>query len=42
MMPRFMSMAEAWQAGQPREEWDKDEVNAELAHLPDTPDENLR
>jgi hypothetical protein len=42
MMPRTMKMFEAMRAGQPTREWDKDEINAELARLPDKPDENLR
>jgi hypothetical protein len=29
-------------AGQPALEWDKDEINTELAQLPDKPDEHLR
>lgn len=42
LMPGFLKRFEAMRAGQPTPEWDKDELNAELARLPDTPDENLR
>jgi hypothetical protein len=42
MMPRAIKNFEAMRAGQPALEWDKDEINAELALLPDKPDENLR
>jgi len=43
LMPRTMKMFEAMRAtGEPAMELDKDELNAELAHLPDEPDENLR
>lgn len=41
MMPRMTKMFEAMRAGQPAKELDKDELNAELARLPDKPDENL-
>jgi hypothetical protein len=41
-MPRTMKMFEAMHPGQPASEWDKDEINADLARLPDKPDENLR
>lgn len=42
MMPRTMKMFEAMREGRPAPEWDKDEINAELARLPDKPDEDLR
>lgn len=42
MMPRFMRNAEAMAAGQPPKELDKDQINADLARLPDKPDESLR
>ncbi len=42
MMPHMSKMMEAMQAGDPPKELDKDELNAELARLPDKPDENLR
>jgi hypothetical protein len=42
LMPRFLKRVEKMRAGQPAPEWDEDELNAELAHLPDKPDENLR
>jgi hypothetical protein len=42
MMPRMTKMFEAMRAGQQEKELDKDELNAELARLPDKPDENLR
>jgi hypothetical protein len=41
-MPRMMKAVEAMRAGEPPPEWNKDEINAELARLPDKPDENLR
>jgi hypothetical protein len=42
LMPRFLKRVEAMRAGQPTPEWTKDELNAELARVPDKPDENLR
>jgi hypothetical protein len=42
MMPRFTRDMEAMLAGKPAPEWDRDEVNAELARLPHGPDETLR
>jgi hypothetical protein len=42
MMPQFIRNAEAVAAGQPPTELNKDQINAELARLPDKPDENLR
>jgi hypothetical protein len=41
-MPSFSEMIVALQTGQPIPVPDKDKVNAELARLPDSPDENLR
>ena len=41
MGPLFIKIVEAVRAGQPGE-WNKDELNAELARLPDKPDESLR
>jgi len=40
--PHMMATLESMRAGQPAKELDKDEINAELARLPDKPDENLR
>ena len=40
--PRFKKRMEAMLAGEPPVEENKDEINAELARLPDKPDENLR
>jgi hypothetical protein len=42
MMPRAIKRSKAMQAGQPFNEPTLDELNAELACLPDKPDENLR
>lgn len=42
VMPQMSKMLEATRAGEPAKELDKDELNAELARLPDKPDENLR
>jgi hypothetical protein len=42
MMPRAMERFEAMRAGKPVPEWNEDELNAELARLPDKPDESLR
>jgi hypothetical protein len=42
IMPRWTKMFEAVLAGQTAKELNKDEINAELARLPDKPDENLR
>jgi hypothetical protein len=42
MMPRWTKISEAVLAGQPEKELNKDDINAELARLPDKPDENLR
>jgi hypothetical protein len=41
-MPRFNKRLETMLAGEPPVEENKDEINAELARLPDKPDENLR
>jgi len=40
-MPHTIKMAEVMLAGQPTKELDNDELNAELALLPDEPDENF-
>jgi hypothetical protein len=42
IMPHTMKLFEAMRQGQPTQELDKDELNAELARLPDKPDEDLR
>jgi hypothetical protein len=42
MMPRMMERFAAMRAGEPTSEWNEEELNAELARLPDKPDENLR
>jgi hypothetical protein len=42
MMPHVNRTFEAMRTGQPPSELDKDEINAELARLPDKPDEDLR
>ncbi|MCZ6718844.1 MAG: hypothetical protein O6944_06820 [Gammaproteobacteria bacterium] len=42
LMPQVMANFEAMLAGEPAIEPDKDEINAELARLPDNPDEKLR
>jgi hypothetical protein len=42
MMPHYVRTMEELMAGQPATELDKDQINAELAHLPDKPDEKLR
>jgi len=42
LMPDIMKMTEAFQAGEPTPEPDKDEANARLRRIPDKPDENLR
>lgn len=42
IMPHAAKTLEAMRAGEPTKELDKDELNAELARLPDKPDENLR
>ena len=42
MMPRMTRDMEAMLAGKPAQEWDRDEINAELARLPHGPDEELR
>jgi hypothetical protein len=42
MLPRWMKMFEATRAGNPPPQLDSDEINAELARLPDKPDELLR
>lgn len=42
MMPFFQKQLEAMRAGDLNSEFDKDEVNATLARLPDKPDERLR
>jgi hypothetical protein len=41
MMPRMRRDMEAMLRGKPAPEWDRDEINAELARLPHRPDENL-
>jgi hypothetical protein len=41
LMPRFMNMLKGMEAGEPPHVLDRDELNAELAKLPDEPDENL-
>ncbi len=41
-MPRFTKMMEAMRAGQPAQEVNSEEINAELARLPYEPDESLR
>jgi hypothetical protein len=42
MTPRWTEMFKALRAGQPAKDWTPDEINAALARIPDTPDENLR
>jgi hypothetical protein len=42
MKPRWTETIEALHGGQPPKEWNKDEINAVLARLPDIPDETLR
>jgi hypothetical protein len=42
MMPHIERNFAAMKTGQPPAELDKDQMNAELARLPDKPDENLR
>lgn len=42
LMPHTTKRVERRRAGEPAQELDKDEINAELARLPDKPDENLR
>jgi hypothetical protein len=41
-IPRWMKTFEAMRAGEPVPQANSDEINAELARLPDKPDENLR
>jgi hypothetical protein len=41
-MPRWVKPFEAMRAGEPVPQANSDEINAELARLPDKPDENLR
>ena len=41
MEPYATKMMEAMLAGQPTETWQEDEINVELARLPDKPDEGL-
>jgi hypothetical protein len=41
-MPRWVKTFEAMRAGEPVPQANSDEINAELARLPDKPDENLR
>jgi hypothetical protein len=41
MTPHMTKMLEAVLAGQPAKELNMDEIHAELARLPDKPDENL-
>jgi len=42
MMPHFAKNAEVMQAGESTEDLDEDELNEDLAQLPNTPDEDLR
>ena len=42
MMPHMSKMLGAMLDGEPAKELDRDELNAELARLPDEPDEDLR
>lgn len=42
IMSHITKRFEAMRAGEPAKDLDKDELNAELAHLPDKPDESLR
>lgn len=42
LMPHTSKMFEAMRVGEPTKEMDNDELNVELARLPDKPDENLR
>jgi hypothetical protein len=42
IMPRTLAMFDTLRAGGEPEEFDKDEINAELAKLPNEPDEQLR
>jgi hypothetical protein len=42
LMPHMAKMFEGIKEGEPVKDLDKDKLNAELARLPDTPDENLR
>ena len=42
LMPHSNEMLRAMREGRPAKELDKDKINAELARLPDKPDENLR
>jgi len=39
---KTFEMLKARRAGQPAKELSKDDINAELARLPDKPNENLR
>jgi len=39
--PHVTKLFEAWRAGEREKELDRDEINAELARLPNKPDENL-
>jgi hypothetical protein len=42
LMPHTIKALEAMKAGEPVKDPDRDELNAEFARLPDSPDENLR
>jgi hypothetical protein len=42
LKPRMSKLLEALRAGEPAQELDKDELNSEMARLPDQPDEELR
>jgi hypothetical protein len=42
MMPHFVKQFEGWRTGTASAELDPEAVNADLANLPDTPDEQLR
>jgi hypothetical protein len=42
LKPRVMKDFRTLRSGEPVSEWNYDEINAELARLPDKPDENLR
>ena len=41
MMSLWTKRVEARRAGEPASEWNKDEINAELACIPDEPDETF-
>jgi hypothetical protein len=42
MTPHYTKLFEALRRGDPTKEFDKDQVNADLARIPDKPDETLR